>query len=166
MGSAYTPGLTVSGDIVVRRTRRLPIKGDVLVKAGDKVTPDQVVAVAMLPGVLQTIKLGEKLGMEPKDAIELFQLKVGDAVEKGQVVAESKGFFGMFKSTVPSDHTGTIEAISEVTGNVLVREPSIPVDVKAYIQGEVAEVMPEEGAIVESRGAMVQGIFGIGGERT
>lgn len=166
MGSAYTPGLTVSGDIVVRRTRRLPIKGEVLVKPGDKVNPDQVVAVAMLPGILQTIKLGEKLGMEPKDAIELFRLKIGEPVEKGQVVAESKGFMGMFKSTVLSDHTGTVEALSEVTGNVLVREPSIPVDVKAYIQGEVAEIMPEEGAIVESRGAMVQGIFGIGGERT
>jgi len=36
----------------------------------------------------------------------------------------------------------------------------------AYLQGHVAEVMPEEGAIIETRGAMVQGIFGVGGERT
>ena len=30
MASAYTPGLTVSGDIIVRRVRRLPIKGEVI----------------------------------------------------------------------------------------------------------------------------------------
>src|SRR5204862_3504516 len=63
-------------------------------------------------------------------------------------------------------YTGTVESISEVTGSILIREPSIPVDVTAYIEGFVADVIPEEGAIVETRGAMVQGIFGVGGERT
>lgn len=166
MASAYTPGLTVSDDIVVRRTRRLPIKGEVLAQVGTPVTPESVVARALLPGALQTIKLSEKLGMEAKDAIAIFQLKVGDSVSNGQVVAETKGLFGkLFKSTVASDFTGTIESISEITGNVLVREPSIPVDVKAYIEGKIAEVIEGEGAIVETRGAMIQGIFGIGGER-
>jgi hypothetical protein len=165
LGNAYTPGLTVSGDIIVRRIRRLPIKGEVLVQQGEEVQPDSVIARAMLPGILQTIKLAEKLGVEAKDVSGFFRLKDGDPIEKGQVVAETKGFFGLFKSTVTSEHTGTVEAISDVTGNVLVREPSVPVDVKAYIQGEIAEVIPGEGAIVETRGAMVQGIFGVGGER-
>jgi len=167
LASAYTPGLTVSGDIVVRRTRRLPIKGDVLVKVGEAVEPDQVVARAVLPGALQTLKLSEKLGVEAKDAPELFRLKVGDPIAKDQVVAETKGLFGkLFRSTVTSDHSGTVESISEVTGNVLIREAGVPVDIKAYCQGTIAELLPSEGAIVETRGAMVQGIFGIGGERT
>jgi hypothetical protein len=67
---------------------------------------------------------------------------------------------------VQSDYSGTVENISDVTGNVLVREPSIPVEVKAYIRGKIADILPDEGVIVESRGAMVQGIFGVGGERT
>ncbi len=137
-----------------------------MVQVGAEVTPETVVAQAQLPGILQTIKLAEKLGVEAKEVSELFQLKIGDQVEKGQTVAETKGFFGFFKSLIVSDFQGTIESISEVTGNVLVREPSIPVDIKAYIRGSIAEVMPEEGAIVETRCAMVQGIFGIGGERT
>lgn len=166
MANAYTPGLTVSADVIVRRTRRLPIRGEVLVKEGDKVTPDQVIARANLPGPLQTIKLAEKLGIEPRDVPSMFKLKVADAVEKGQIVAESKGFLGRFgKHSVPSDYTGTIESISEITGSVLIREAPIPVDVDAYIRGFVAQVMPSEGAIIETRGAMVQGIFGVGGER-
>jgi hypothetical protein len=166
LGSAYTPGLTVSEDIIVRRVRRLPIKGEVLVAPGASVNANDVVARAKLPGVLQTIKLAERLGIEPKDVEGIFQLKVGDPVEKGQIVAETKGLFGkFFRQTVTSDYTGTIESISHVTGNVLVREPSIPVDVTAYVKGVIADVIEGEGAIVETRGAMVQGIFGVGGER-
>ncbi len=167
MASAYTPGLTVSGDITVRRVRRLPIKGQVLVKQGDAVTPDQVIAQALLPGPLQTLKLADKLGVEAKDVLTMVSIKPGDQVTKGQIVAEGKKLFGIFKApTAESDYEGTIESISEVTGNALVREPSIPVDITAYIQGTVADVMPEEGAIIETRCAMVQGIFGVGGERT
>jgi len=166
LANAYTPGLTVSGDVVVRRTRRLPIKGEVLVKQGDRVTPEQVIARANLPGPLQTIKLAEKLGIEPRDVPSMFKFKVGDSLSKGDIVAESKGFLGRFgKHSIPSDYTGTVEAVSEITGSVLIREAPIPVEVDAYIRGEIAQVMPQEGAIVETRGAMVQGIFGVGGER-
>lgn len=165
LGSAYTPGLTVSGNTTVRRPRRLPIKGEVKVKVGDSVGPRDVVASASLPGILQTIKLGEKLGLEPKEARELFMFKIGDRIEKGDMVAESKGFFGLFKTAVKSDFSGVVEAISEVSGHVLLRQEPIPVDLTAYISGRVAEVMPEEGAIIETCGAMVQGIFGIGGEQ-
>ncbi len=165
MASAYTPGLTVSGDIIVRRTRRLPIKGDVLVNVGDTVTSDQVIARALLPGNLQTMKLAERLGIEPKEVPNVFQLKIGDPIEKGQLVAETKGFLFFKGSTVLAEYSGTVETISGVTGSVLIREASIPVDVKAYIEGKVADVLPGEGAIIETRGAMVQGIFGVGGER-
>ncbi|MGE0001882.1 MAG: hypothetical protein AB7F50_03985 [Fimbriimonadaceae bacterium] len=166
MGSAYTPGLTVTRDIVVHRRRRLPIEGDVLVSVGDKVGPTQVVARAMLPGPLQTIRLNEKLGVEAREVSSFMLVQVGDGVEPGQLVAETKGIFGkLFKSQAFSDVAGVIEAVSEVTGHVLVREPSVPVEVGAYIAGTISEVEPNEGAVVETRGAMVQGIFGVGGER-
>ncbi len=165
MGSAYTPGLTVSRDAVVQRVRRLPIKGEVLVKPGDTVKHDSVIARAMLPGILQTIRLAERLGVDAREAPEYFGLKVGDPIERGQMVAESKGFFGLFRQKVESDFAGVVETISEVTGHVLVREPAIPIDISAYVDGKVIDVVEDEGAVVETRGAMVQGIFGVGGER-
>lgn len=166
MASAYTPGLTVSADTLVEKVRRLPIKGEVMVKEGEAVRYDTVVARAMLPGLLQTIKLSEKTGMEPKDALLIFRPKVGDHVSQGELVAETKGIFGrFFKTEVHCDFSGVIESISEITGNVLVREPSIPIEMKAYMTGIVKATMPEEGVIIETRGGMVQGIFGVGGER-
>lgn len=165
MASAYTPGLTVSGDIVVRRVRRLPIKGEVLVAPGERVSPNTVVARAQLPGILQTVRMGERLGIDPAEVPGAVSIKAGDSVEREQVLAETKGLFGFFKQKVVSDFTGTVEEVSDVTGSVLIREPSTPIDVDAYLDGTVADVMPGEGAVVETRGAMVQGIFGVGGER-
>jgi hypothetical protein len=145
----------------------LPIKGDVVVQVGADVEPSTVVARALLPGVLQTVKLADKFGVEPKDAVSFVVVKPGDAVEKGQIVAQGKKMFGLFAApTATCEHTGTVESISEITGSMLIREPSIPVEISAYLKGKIIEVLPNEGAVVETRGAMVQGIFGVGGERT
>jgi hypothetical protein len=35
---------------------------------------------------------------------------------------------------------------------------------KAYIPGRVASIIPREGAVIETSGAFVQGVFGVGGE--
>ena len=142
MGSAYTPGLTVSSDTVVQRTRRLPIKGEVIVKVGDTVGPNDVVARAMLPGHLQTIRLSELLGVGVQEAPEFLVVSLGDTVEVGQLIAETKGFIkGWFKQSVYSAYSGEVESISEVTGHVLVRQPAIPVEISGYIRGTVVEVV-------------------------
>ncbi len=166
MGTAYTPGLTVSADQIVRKVRRLPLKGQVLVNEGDLVEPHTVVARTELPGLLQAIKVAEKLNVEPKEVMDLLKFKVGDKVKVGDLVAETKGLFGkLFKNSVISEYEGTIESISDVSGHIYLREAPIPIEINAYIKGKVVDIIPEEGAVVEARGAFVQGIFGIGGER-
>ncbi|RKY13260.1 MAG: hypothetical protein DRP82_05655, partial [Planctomycetota bacterium] len=66
MGTAYTPGLKVTKWTQVTKVRRLPIKGEVLVKEGDAVEPQTVVARAYLPGELHIIRLRRVMGeLEP-----------------------------------------------------------------------------------------------------
>jgi len=165
MGTAYTPGLTVSSATLVRRMRRLPIKGEVLVKEGDSVEPSTVIARALLPGIMQSVKVGAILGVEADDVPGVLSVKVGDAVAVDQVIAVTKSFFGMFKSECRSPVAGTVETVSATSGNVGVRQAPIPIEINAYVKGRIAEVVPEEGAVVETHGALVQGIFGVGGER-
>jgi hypothetical protein len=165
MGSAYTPGLKVSARTTIDKVRRLPLKGAVLVKEGDQVSPDTVVARTELPGILQTVKMAELMGIEPGDVKGQLQVKVGDRIEKGMLLAVSKGLFGMFKSEFKSPVAGTLELISEQTGNLGVRQPPTPIEKDAYITGRVSRVLPDEGVVVECEGALVQGIFGVGGER-
>jgi hypothetical protein len=165
MGSAYTPGLKVLKNTVVIKERRLPLKGRVMVETGAAVGHDTVVAGAELPGDLVTVRLTEKLGLEPFEIPQLVTVKVGDKVEKGQDVAFSKSFFGLFKTHVPSPIEGTIENFSEKTGFMGIRANPIPIELKAYLKGAVTGIFPNEGVRIRATGAFIQGIFGIGGER-
>jgi hypothetical protein len=165
MGTAYTPGLTISADTVVRKVRRLPLKGQVLVQVGDSVNPDTVVARTELPGPVTTVRVAERLGVEPRELPKYLLKQVGDKVQVGEIIAERKSFFGLFTSRVTSPITGTIDFISEATGNIGIRHLPTPVEVTAYLRGLVVDVLPEEGAVVATRGVFVQGIFGLSGER-
>jgi hypothetical protein len=165
MGTAYTPGLTISADTIVRKVRRLPLKGQVLVQVGDSVNPDTVVARTELPGPVTTVRVAERLGVEPRELPKYLLKQVGDKVQAGEVIAERKSFFGLFTSRVTSPITGTIDFISEATGNIGIRYLPTPVEVTAYLRGLVVDVLPEEGAVVATRGVFVQGIFGLSGER-
>jgi hypothetical protein len=164
MAHAYTPGLKVLHETKVLKERRLPLKGEVLVEAGASVEPETVVAKTDLPGNVQMVNVANQLNADPSDVSDLMLIKEGGKVSKGEVLAESPGIFGLFKSKVFSPTDGTVESISSVTGQVVLREHPIPVEIDGYIQGIVKEIIPEEGVIVETTAAFIQGIFGIGGE--
>ncbi|MBD3297540.1 MAG: hypothetical protein GF341_02715, partial [candidate division Zixibacteria bacterium] len=164
MAHAYTPGLKVTDQIWVEKERILPLKGDVLVSKGAEVEPDSVVAQTHLPGPVEPVNVANILGLPPEDIEECMLKKEGDPIKEGEVIGRSSSFFGLFKSECKSKITGTVENISHVTGQVLLRGEPLPVQVKAYIKGEVTDIHPEEGVTVACIGAFVQGIFGIGGE--
>jgi len=164
MAHAYTPGLKVTRKTVLRKERRLPLPGEVVVKVGDKVSAETVVAKTELPGNVQPINVAGLLSIPPQEINSVMIKKVNDPVKKGEPIAESKSFFGLFKNTVISPVDGYIESISNITGQVILREPPIPITVNAYIDGTVVEVIPNEGVVVETTASFIQGIFGIGGE--
>jgi hypothetical protein len=164
MGHAYTPGLKVSDKVLITKKRILPLKGDVLVKVGDKVKPDTVVARTLLPGNVEPFNVANVLGIPPEDIMYHMLRKEGERVKQGEVIAKSKSFFGLFSSECKSKAEGTVESISSVTGQVLIRGNPIPVEIKAYLEGEVVEVYEKEGVAVSTWGSFIQGIFGIGGE--
>lgn len=164
MGHAYTPGLKVTDKILLTKKRILPLKGEVIVKVGDKVKPDDIVARTHLPGVVEPINVANILGIPPEDIADAMLKKEGDAVVQGEDIAMSKSFFGLFKSKCQARITGTIESISHITGQVLLRGEPIPVTVKAYIEGEVLGIFEKEGVAIASWSSFIQGIFGIGGE--
>ncbi len=165
MAHAYTPGLKVSEKTVIRKERKLPLWGDVLVKKGEKVNAEDVVARALLPGPVHPKNLAGELGISPSELRNVLTVKKGESVKKGQVVARARVFFGLFKVEAVSPVDGYLEEFSEITGQVIFRENPIPVEVQAYLDGIVEEVIPREGVIIRTVAALVQGIFGVGGEK-
>jgi len=164
MAKAYTPGLKVTNRIKHRVKRILPIPGDVLAKVGDIVSANDVVAETFMPGDVEPINLANLLSLPPKDVAECVLIKVGTKVKVGEPLAQTKGMFGMFKNTYNSKFAGTVETISPVTGQLILRGEPLPVQVTAYISGKVVEVIENEGVVIENEVSFIQGIFGIGGE--
>jgi len=148
----------------VNKDRRLPLKGEVVKKKGDRVRAEDVVARTALPGNVKTVNVANLLSIPAADVPACMLKKEGDSVTEGEPIALSKSLFGLFKSTAKANTTGSVEIVSDITGQVTLREPAIPVEILAYVDGEVADVIPEEGVVVRTEGAFIQGIFGIGGE--
>ena len=165
MAHAYTPGLSVLESAVVRRERRLPIEGEVVVKVGDKVAATDIVAKTEIPGAVYPLNLANKLGILPADVESCLEVKVGEAVERGATLARSKGLWGFFCTPLPSPVTAKVESISHITGQMMLRLASTPLAVQAYISGKVVEVSPGDGCVVEAIASLVQGIIGVGGEK-
>lgn len=164
MGHAYTPGLTVTERTTVRKRRLLPIPGTVMVAQGDRVMADTIVAQTELPGKVHSVNVANLLGIAPDEVRDYLIMKEGDPVRKDDVIAENKPFIKFLKTEVRAPVQGTIDTVSTVTGQVLLREPPRRLELLAYIDGAVAEVHPRQGVTIEADCTLVQGIFGVGGE--
>lgn len=166
MAHAYTPGLKVIPCTLLRKKRLLPIPGKVLVQMGQEVSELEVVAQTELPGKVFSVNVANRLSVAP-DEIKNFMLKgEGDALKKGDIIAENKPFLKWFKTEIESPVDGTIDSVSLITGQVLLREPPRQLPISAYVKGKVVEVVPNFGVTVETEGTFIQGIFGVGGETT
>ena len=164
MAHAYTPGLKVLQKTTVDKERRLPLKGAVLVEAGKKVAPDDIVASTHLPGNVQMVNIANLLNIDAQDIDDVMLVEIGSEIKEGELLGETKGLFGFFKSSATSPVDGVLESISDITGQVVLREKPIPVEIDAYMNGKVASVLEEEGVVVTANAVFIQGIFGMGGE--
>ncbi len=164
MATAYTPGLTVTARTTHRVRRLLPIHGDVLVKEGDVVAAQDIVAETFMPGDITPVNVANVLSLPPTDVTECMLKNEGDSLSVGDPIARTKGIFGMLKTTCTAKVAGTLESVSSVTGQIMIRGEPEPVRVQAYLSGTVTKVLPGEGVEIETDLSLIQGIFGIGGE--
>ena len=136
-----------------------------MVKEGDDVKADTIIARTFIPGDVHVVNVTGLLGIDAWETSEYMLKKEGEDVKEKEPIAMVKSFFGLFKRYAYAPVSGTVERISDITGQVLIREAQIPLEVDAYIPGKVVETLSNEGATIETPAAFIQGIFGIGGER-
>ncbi|MBN2780849.1 MAG: hypothetical protein JXR21_02660, partial [Candidatus Marinimicrobia bacterium] len=117
------------------------------------------------PGNVVPVNLANMLNIEASEIMEILIKKPGDTIKEGDIIAETPGLFGFFKTKAHAPASGTLEAVSGITGQAIIREAPIPVSVQAYIDGKVTAIIEDEGVEVSTMAAFIQGIFGIGGER-
>lgn len=162
---AYTPGLKIKRNVIVKKLRKLPIKGTVLVKIGDNVSYDTIIAEGLVPGDPVIINAPFDLDVEPERVKTLIKKNVGDNVKKEEILAESSFLFGLFKNICKSPIDGKIELVSDLSGQIIVRGAPVKVNINGYIPGVITKVIKNEGAVIETNAALIQGVLGIGGEK-
>ena len=93
MAYAYTPGLKVTTGSTIRKDRRLPLKGDVLVQKGDAVRSEDVVARTNRPGNVQLVNVANLLSIPPEDVKDYMHKTEGEAVAKRRNARNDKRDF-------------------------------------------------------------------------
>jgi hypothetical protein len=143
----------------VRRERMLPMPGEVLVHTGEQVEPTQVVARTHLPGDFRILPVARLLDVPASRVRRFMRVNLGDQVRRGQVIAARRG---LFARSVKSPIAGVMTASGG--GRILIETQPTLLELRAYIYGTVSNVMGHYGVVIETTGALVQGVWGTGGE--
>jgi hypothetical protein len=139
----------------IQRERMLPIDGKVLVRVGQKVNPTDVIAEANLSPEYLLLDISRSLKVSQEKADSLIQYKAGDQVSKGDILA---GPIGFTKRLVRAPKKGLVVLSGD--GKILLECLSDLIQLKAGLPGEVVDIIPNRGVIIETVGALIQGVWG------
>jgi hypothetical protein len=159
----FYPALTrVAPLTAIRRERILPAPGEVLVDVGARVEAMSIVARAAVPGRYRILNVAQALGVSPEAADRHIRVRPGQPVQARQVVASRRASLGMVPRVIRAPQDSVVVAVGG--GRVLLEPVGEPVEVRAYLPGRVRNVLPNMGVLIETVGALVQGVWGSGGE--
>jgi len=160
MPSHFPDGLpAVLPATVAQIQRRLPIAGDISVRVGSRVEPDDQIGQTTVTQSAIFIDVANTLGIEPQAVPRRLRVKVGQRVAAQQVLAKR----GRRKCIAPLG--GTLTTVDQETGFAVVTPEPETLTLTAAVRGYVADVMPGRSALIETAAAVIQGVFGIGGEQ-
>ncbi len=132
-----------------------PASGNIVIR--EKVKEEEIGPV--------TVNCSEILNIEPKKLKSCLNKKIGDIIEKSGDIASKPVFAGLGMEHCRSPIYGKIISIDLKKGIVNIKRPIEERKIDAYIKGIVKEIVPNRGAIIETEGELINGVFGFGGER-
>jgi len=141
----------------IRRERVLPIPGRVLVRQGQEVSPRDIIVEANLNPEHLVLDVGRILKVPSDIADQHLQCREGDSISKGDIIA---GPVGVARRILRSPRNGVV--VLSGGGQVLLDITTDMVELKAGLPGEVVELIADRGAVVETSGALIQGVWGNG----
>ena len=147
----------IIGYTSIVRERLLPISGTVLVHLNQKVNPNDVIAEANWAREHVLLDVARILGVNPNVADRLIKCKADDRLAASAEIAVGKG---LFARSVAAPREGRVVLVGG--GQVLMEVGESKMELRAGISGTVIEVIPNRGAVIQTAGALVQGVWGNG----
>lgn len=147
----HTLGLTK-----IQRSRIFPGKGEILVKVGQKVDALDPVAQYLSDDKFLIVNVKKELGYENlEEAKKSIKVKVGDKLHKGDPIAKSGG---LFSRNINSETD--CEVVNIIGTQIILRVSQSPKSILAGINSIVTEIHPYHGVVLETNGALLQGVWG------
>lgn len=153
----WAPRLSILPVTSITRQRTLPIPGTVLVKLNQRVVSTAIIAEATLPRTHLYYNVAHLLKLSPAAATKAMRVHVGEQVPQRGVIAE-KG--GIIPKQIRAAKAGRVVIAAD--GEVLLEVESSTLSLPAGIPGLVTQIIPNRGAVIQTNGALIQGIFGNG----
>jgi hypothetical protein len=158
----YPVSSQITALTTVRRERLLPASGQVLVSPGEMVGPADVVARCQLPGEVRVLDVCRTLGIPRARVAKYMRKSVGDMVQVNDLLASPRGPLGQIRRGCRSPVEGQVVEVRD--GLILIESAATTFELRAHIRGEIANVMPNRGVVITVSGALIQGMWGSGGE--
>jgi hypothetical protein len=147
----------ITGYTSIVRERLLPIPGTVFARLNQKVSPSDVIAEANWSREHVLLNVARTLGVSPNMADRLIKCKADDRIVVGAEIAVGKG---LFPRSVRAPRDGRVVVVGG--GQVLMEVGESKMELRAGISGTVIEIIPNRGAVIQTAGALVQGVWGNG----
>jgi len=157
MTSMFATSRYISPIVNIRRERTLPIPGKILVRRGQSVNAMDPIAEGILDPKHIVLNIARGLGVSVGEVDHHLQCGEGVHLLKGDIIA---GPVGRSRRVVRAPESGRVSQIA--TGKILYEVETIPFQLKAGLSGNVVEIISNRGAVVETTGALIQGVWGNG----
>lgn len=139
------------------RERVLPVKGKVLARLSQKVVSGDIVAEATWSREHIFLDVARTLNISADAADKLIHCQAGDKILAGAAIAVGRGFL---PKTVRSPREGRVVAAGG--GQVLIESGESHMELRAGIPGTVTQIIPDRGVVIQTTGALIQGVWGNG----
>ena len=160
---AYIPATShVTLLATLRRERLLPLAGEVVVETRQRLEASDVVARTFLAEHHKLVDIARKLGVPADKADGALLKQDGDTVKAGEAIARRKVFFGLLPRTARSPVEGRL--VAAAGGKALVAASAQPFELHAGVPGTVVTILQGRGVVIETTGALVEGVWGNGRE--
>jgi len=139
------------------RERLLPVSGTVIARPNQRVTPMDVIAETRWAREHVLLDVARLLRVSTNLADRLIKCKVDERLAANMEIAAGRG---LFPRTVSTPRAGRVVAVGG--GQVLMEVGETKLELRAGIPGTVIEVIANRGAVIQTTGALIQGVWGNG----
>lgn len=152
-----TPVNHIVGLTSIVRERLLPVSGTVLVRLGQKVSPNDVIAETNWAREHVILDVARSLHVSADVADRLIKCKVDDRIAANTEIAVGKG---IFPRRIRTPREGRVVVAGG--GQVLMEVGETKIELRAGIPGTIIEIVANRGAVIQTAGSLVQGVWGNG----